>query len=89
VPTSHDRIPVTKDPTLADALVRAREVVGEEVPTATLVHDLAIRGAEALIAEQRQNDEAIERLIRRSTAADPGYDREVLADIARRGWDRD
>jgi hypothetical protein len=86
VPTSHNRIAVTNDPVLADALARAREALGSQTPTATLVRDLAIRGAQALIAERRRDDEAIERLIARSAADDPGYDREVLVDVGRRGW---
>jgi hypothetical protein len=86
VPTSHDRIAVTKDPPLAEALDRAAALVMAGTPDARLVHDLAIRGAQALLAERRADDEAVERLIRRTTNEDPGYDREILADIDRLGW---
>lgn len=86
VPTSHDRIPVTKDPALAEALDRAAALADPGIATATLVHDLAIRGAFALLADHRRDADAVERLVRRSVAADPGYDRDVLGDVDRLGW---
>ncbi len=86
VPTRHSRIPVTKDPELAAALERVAPLVPAGVKPATLVHDLAVRGAEAMLAEQRANTTAIERLIARSTADDPGYDRDLLGDIDREAW---
>jgi hypothetical protein len=86
VPTAHDRIPVTKDPALAEALDRAGALVKPGTPTARLVHDLAIRGAQALVEDHQRDAEAIERLVRRSTSTDPGYDRDVLADMERLGW---
>jgi hypothetical protein len=86
MPTSHDRIAVTRDLPLAEALDRAAALVKPGTPDARLVHDLAIRGAQALLSDHRENDEAVERLIRRTTSDDPGYDREVLADIDRLGW---
>ncbi len=86
MPTSHDRIAVTKDPALAEALDLAAALTKPGTPDARLVHDLAIRGAHALLAAHRDDDEAVERLIRRSTAGDPAYDPEILADIDRLGW---
>jgi hypothetical protein len=86
VPTRHDRIPVTKDPELAAALDRVAALVPPGTKPATLVHDLAVRGAEAMLAERRADAAAIERLIERTTAEDPGFDRAVLADIDRLGW---
>lgn len=86
VPTRHSRIPVTKDPDLAAALDRVAALVPPGTRPATLVHDLAIRGAEAMLAEHRADAAAIERLIERSTADDPGFDRDVLADIDRLAW---
>lgn len=77
---------MTKDPALAEALDRAAALARPGIASATLVHDLAIRGAEALLADQQQDAEAIERLVRRTTSIDPGYDRDVLADIDRLGW---
>jgi hypothetical protein len=86
MPTSHGRIAVTKDPPLAEALDRAAALVKPGTPDARLVHDLAIRGAQALLADRREDDEAVERLIARTTREDPGYDRVILADIDRLGW---
>jgi hypothetical protein len=86
VPTAHDRIPVTKDPALAEALGRAGALSSPGTPAATLVHDLAIRGAQALLADRQDDNDAIERLIERTTAADPGFELDVLANIDRLGW---
>jgi hypothetical protein len=86
VPTDRDRIAVTKDPELAAALERVAPLVPAGVKPATLVHDLAVRGANALLAERRDDDAALERLIERSTADDPGYDRDLLDDIDREAW---
>lgn len=56
MPTSRPRISVTKDPTLADAIERGRVLLGSGVPEATLVHDLAVHGAQLLadVHERRQ-----------------------------------
>jgi len=86
VPTSHHRIAVTRDPALAEALDRAAALTKPGTPEARLVHDLAIRGAQALLADHRDDDEGIERLIRRTTSEQPGYDPAVLADVDRLGW---
>ena len=86
MPTRHDRIPVTKDPELAAALERVAPLVPAGVKPATLVRDLALRGADALLAERRDDAAAIERLIARSTAEDPGYERELLGEIDREAW---
>lgn len=45
VPTKHRRLSVTVDPELAEALVRVRRIEGGGVADATLVRDLALRGA--------------------------------------------
>ena len=71
---------------MADALDRAAALVAPGTPAATLVHDLAIRGAHALLADHQHETHAIERLIRRTTSDDAGYDRDVLADVDRLGW---
>jgi hypothetical protein len=86
MPTRHDRIPVTKDPELAAALERVASLVPAGVKPATLVHDLAVRGADALLAERRHDEAAVEALIARSTGDDPGYDRDLLADVDREAW---
>lgn len=66
MPTKHQRIPVTNDVELADALARvARFYAGQ--PTSRVVRDLAIRGAEAVERENADREAAIERLIEFST----------------------
>jgi hypothetical protein len=86
VPTRFTRIPVTKDLALAEALDRVAPLVEPNQPAATLVHDLAIRGAEELFAERGRQAEAIERLIERSTSTDPGFDVEVAQRVDELAW---
>jgi hypothetical protein len=86
VPTRFTRIPVTKDQALAEALDRVAPLIEAEQPAASLVHDLAIRGAEAMLAERQQNVESIERLIERSTSTDPGFDVDVAQRIDELAW---
>jgi hypothetical protein len=52
------------------------------------VHDLAIRGAEAMLAERQRDTEGIERLIEHSTSADPGFDVDVARRIDELAWGR-
>ena len=61
-------------------------LVKPDQPAATLVHDLAIRGAEAVLAERQQDAEDIERLIEHSTATDPGFDLDVARRIDEIAW---
>jgi hypothetical protein len=86
MPTRFPRIPVTKDLALAEALDRVTPLVAADQPAATLVHDLAIRGAEALLVEHARQADAVERLIERSTSADPGFDVEVARRIDELAW---
>jgi hypothetical protein len=86
MPTRFARIPVTKDLALAEALERVAPLVRPNQPAASLVHDLAIRGAEALLAERQHDTESIERLIERSTSADPGFDVQVAQRIDELAW---
>jgi hypothetical protein len=86
MPTRFPRIPVTKDLALAEALDRVTSLVEPEQPAATLVHDLAIRGAEALLVEHGRRVDAVERLIERSTSADPGFDVDVAQRIDELAW---
>lgn len=84
VPTKHQRILVTKDAELADALARV-ESLFDETPTATIVHDLAVRGADAMLNEEERRRAAIERLIEWSTG-DDFLDRDVLERIDELAW---
>jgi hypothetical protein len=62
MPTPYRRIPVTSDPELADALARVeRHFAG--APAATIVRELAIKGAEAVEREQQEREQAVERLV--------------------------
>ncbi len=71
---------------MAAALDRVAPLVEPDRPAASLVHDLAIRGAEAMIAERQQQAEGIDRLIERSTSADPGFDVDVALRIDELAW---
>jgi hypothetical protein len=86
MPTRFARIPVTKDHALAEALDRVAPLVEPDRPAASLVHDLAIRGAEAMIAERQLDTEGIERLIAHSTSSDPGFDVDVARRIDELAW---
>jgi len=86
MPTRFARIPVTKDSALAEALDRVAPLLEPDRPTASLVHDLAIRGAEAMLAEHQHDTEGIERLIEHSTSTDPGFDVDVAGRIDELAW---
>ena len=87
--TRRQRISVTNDDELANALERMRSYFPRK-SAAALVHDLAIKGAVAVEEEEPRFDdearrkEAIERLIEWSTSPD-GMDRDVLLN-AEQGW---
>ena len=84
MPTKHPRIAVTKDAELAAALARVRsEVAG--VPEARIVRDLAIRGAEAIAADEERRLALTEKLIEWSTSPD-GIDREALRSVRETAW---
>ena len=84
MPTRWNRIPVTEDPELADALARV-EPFFPDVSPARLVHDLAVKGAEAVAKEQATADEAIERLIELSTT-DAGFIAPDMLEEIDRAW---
>jgi hypothetical protein len=52
VSTVHPRIALTRDPELDEALRRARPLLGERKPTATLARELILRGARDLLSNQ-------------------------------------
>jgi len=62
VPTSRPRISVTKDPALAEALDRARALLGSQAPEASLVHDLAVHGARLLTEEHARRARSLDDL---------------------------
>jgi hypothetical protein len=85
MPTPHKRIPVIKDPELAEALHRVAPYYPKTAP-ARLVHDLAVKGAEAIIEEQRTADEAIEELVAFSTEQRDLIDWGVLEQVDELAW---
>jgi hypothetical protein len=88
--TRRQRITVTKDDELANALERMRPYFPDK-PAAALVHDLAIKGAVAVeeegprVVDEVRRQEAIERLVWWSTSEDSPIDREDLLN-AEHGW---
>ena len=85
MPTAKKRIQVTRDEALEKALQDVERMVGRR-PAAMLVRDLALRGAESLLAERQEREALLEEVAQVSTREDPGFDRAVLADIDRLAW---
>jgi hypothetical protein len=85
VPTRHPRIPVTRDPELAAALARVEHRFAG-APAARIVHDLAIKGAEALGREEDTREQAIERLIDLAARRSDLIDWDVLENIDGLAW---
>jgi hypothetical protein len=76
------RIQVTLDSELAAALAE----LGGAKPRSRAVHDLALRGAEAIRADQLQREDALEFLRRLDSGEDDRYDFSVSAKLhAERG----
>jgi len=81
MPTKHERIGVVKDAALSQALDSVVPFIGSTTPAATVVHDLAIRGAQALRDEATRRDALLRELAAWSTGEDPPWDVEVLARV--------
>jgi hypothetical protein len=88
VSTRFVRIPVTKDPPLADALDRVKSLE-EGKPMATLVHDLAIRGANALVEERRERNDLLAWVAEVTTSTESLWDEDVLERIDKLAWGAD
>lgn len=86
MPTRFDRIPVTKDLALTAALDRVRPLLDPAKPTATLVHDLAIRGADAVTEEQHKRAEQLAWVAEVTTSTETPWDPEVLERIDELAW---
>jgi hypothetical protein len=80
MPTKYPQIAVTADPELADAVERARRVLGDR-PRSELVRELALRGVEALEREDAKRRDALERLARLATRRDDLLDWDLLERI--------
>jgi hypothetical protein len=61
VATPHRRIAIVRDPELEAALRRAAAVLGEDKPAATLVRELALRGADGIASAP--GAEAVRQLV--------------------------
>ena len=86
MPTKHQRILVTRDGELDDALTRVAPLVGP-VPTARLVHDLAVRGAEAVLADRERSGAGLAELVRVFRERDESViDFGVLARTDQEAW---
>jgi Arc/MetJ family transcription regulator len=70
MPSTKPRVQVTLDSELAAAVAE----LGGAKPRSRAVHDLALRGAEVVRAEQTARREAIEHLLRIAGGEDDGYD---------------
>jgi hypothetical protein len=85
VPTKHQRIPVTNDPELAEALARVAHLYAGQ-PASRVVRELAIRGAEAVEAAETRRAEAMEWLIRVTTRREDVLDWDVLDRVDELAW---
>jgi hypothetical protein len=77
MPPTNPRIQVTLDSELADAIAE----LGAGKPRSRAVHDLALRGAAAIRAEQRQHHEALEFLRALDSGEDDRFDFSVSAEL--------
>lgn len=80
MPTKHARIAIVEDEELSASLAEVTPFVESGTSKARLVRDLAIKGAEGVLREERERREALEWLVWWSTS-DDGMDREALADV--------
>lgn len=77
MPSSHPRVQVALDAELAAAV---KEFGGRE-PKSRAIHDLALRGAEAIRAERSAAQEAQRHLLRIAAGDDDRYDFAVSASL--------
>lgn len=85
VPTAWKRITVLEDPALAEALARVASLY-PGVPAARLVHDLAIKGADAAAEERADSDRKIQELIKLSTEGRGLIDWRDLEELDEIAW---
>ncbi len=86
MPTKLPRIAVVRDTALDEALASVRGLNGGERPAAAQVHDLAVMGAQALLADSEHRRRLRLELIDMANSDDPPWDPEVLRDIDRLAW---
>ncbi|MEI7761469.1 MAG: hypothetical protein WCJ67_12025 [Thermoleophilia bacterium] len=78
---------MTNDPELDEAITLARPLLNG-APDATIVRELAIRGAQALTADNVSRRDSLEELGRWSTDPRSSMDREALRDVRDLAWRR-
>jgi hypothetical protein len=83
----HPRVQVSRDPDLERAIMRARTVMGPSTPTSRVVHELALRGAEALESDRAAAQRAVDFAL---SVADgtSALDLESLKTARDRAWSR-
>lgn len=86
MPTKHSRIAIINDDALQEALERAAPLMAPGTRPARLVHDLAIRGADALAAEHATRQEGLARIAGWTTRGEPPWDPDVLARVDELAW---
>jgi hypothetical protein len=86
MPTTLPRIAVVRDAALDEALDSVRHLLGADRPAAAQVHDLALKGAEALLADSERRRRLRLELHEMAKSENPPWDPEVLRDIDRLGW---
>jgi hypothetical protein len=88
MPTKHQRIAVIHDDALQAALERAAPLLAPETRPARIVHELAIRGADALVAERAERTTGLEQIIDWTSRGEPPWDPDVLARVDELAWRR-
>lgn len=86
MPTNHPRIPVLRDEALERALADAERVLGPAPHATARVHELALRGAAAVVADADHRGAALRRLAELSMTPGTLFDPVRLASIDRDAW---
>jgi len=81
----HPRIQVPRDPELDSAIARARALLGPDAANSQIVHQLALRGVEALEAEAASSDRGRDFLLAVADG-EAGLDFESLRTVRDRAW---
>jgi hypothetical protein len=81
----HPRVQVPVDPVVADAIVRGRRLIGDDVPASQVLRALALRGAEALEADAGAERSARDFLVS-VAAGTSGLDLAALRTARDRAW---
>lgn len=83
----HPRVQVPRDPDLERAITRGRNALGPSTPISQVVHELALRGAEAFENDQAATQRAVEFAIG-VAEGQSGLDLESLKTVRERAWSR-